>query len=206
MFCDSGAQEEKPGEVLVLPAPQREGKMPLEEAIARRRSVREFKQQPLADRELSQLLWVTQGITHREGYRAAPSAGALYPLELYVVVPKGFYHYEPDTHRLARRSPRDLRGALAHAALDQTAVSEAPAVFVITAAYERTARKYGPARTPRYVHMEAGHAAQNLLLEAVALGLGGVPVGAFHDEQVQAVLGLPAEHKPLYLIPVGHPR
>jgi len=207
-FCDKAPQGEKgnSGEVRALPAPQRAGKITLEEAIARRRSHREFKKQPLSDQELSQLLWATQGITHPDGYRAAPSAGALYPLELYVATQEGLFHYQPHSHRLIRRQARDLRAELARAALDQSAVSEAPAVFVIVAVYERTARKYGPARTPRYVHLEAGHAAQNLLLEAVALGLGGVPVGAFHDERIQSVLGLPGDHKPLYLIPVGHPR
>ena len=200
------SENEKTGEVRALPAPQRTGKVSLEEALARRRSVREFKKQPPTDQELSQLLWAAQGITRPDGCRAAPSAGALYPLELYVAMQEGLFHYQSHSHRLIRRSERDLRAELAGAALDQAAVSEAPVVFVIAAVYERTARKYGPARTPRYVHLEAGHAAQNLLLEAVALGLGGVPVGAFHDERVQAVLGLPADHKPLYLIPVGHPR
>ena len=79
-------------------------------------------------------------------------------------------------------------------------------MFVMAAVYERMAQKYGQARTPRYVHMEAGHAAQNLLLEAVALGLGGVPVGAFHDDEVRRVLSLPIDHRPIYLLPVGHPR
>jgi SagB-type dehydrogenase family enzyme len=199
-----GAQTQ--GEVRALPAPQRAGKISVEEAIARRRSIREFKKSPLSDQELAQLLWATQGITHSGGLRAAPSAGALYPLELYVATSEGFFHYQPQAHRLIRRSQHDLRASLARAALDQAMVREAPAVFVITAVFERTAQKYGPARAPRYVHLEAGHAAQNLLLEAVALGLGAVPVGAFHDEPVEQALGLPADHKPLYLIPVGHPR
>lgn len=201
-----GETKPKPAETLVLPAPVHQGRMALEEAILRRRSVREFTKASLSDRELSQLLWAAQGITHREGYRAAPSAGALYPLELYVTMPAGFYHYEPRPHRLNRRSDRDLRAALCRAALEQEAILEAPAVFVIAAVYERTAQKYGPARTPRYVHLEAGHAGQNLLLEAVALGLGGVPIGAFDDEEIRKVLALPADQRPIYLIPVGHPR
>jgi SagB-type dehydrogenase family enzyme len=191
---------------LELPKPVRQGRMSLEEAITRRRSVREFKEEALTAKELSQLLWAAQGITHREGLRTAPSAGALYPLELYVATSDGFFRYEPRSHRLKRRAELDLRPAICRAALEQDAIREAPAVFVITAIYERTAQKYGEARTPRYVHMEVGHAAQNLLLEAVALGMGGVPVGAFYDAEVQNALSLPREERPLYLIPVGHPR
>ncbi len=195
-----------PAERIALPPPQRSGHMSLEEALARRRSVREFTSKPLSDRQISQLLWAAQGITHEEGLRTAPSAGALYPLEVYVASSAGFYHYDPRRHELQRRSSRDLRPELYEAALEQEAVREAPAVFVISAVYSRTAQKYGNARTPRYVHMEAGHAAQNLLLEAVALGLGAVPIGAFNDAQVQKVLGLPTEEQPLYLIPAGYAR
>jgi SagB-type dehydrogenase family enzyme len=112
------------------------------------------------------------------------------------------FRYSPQDHRLVRSAAGDLRNALASAALGQACVREAPAVFVIAADYERTARKYS-SRAERYVKMEAGHAGQNLLLQAVALGLGAVPVGAFHDDQVRRVLGLPVNHEPLYLIPVG---
>jgi len=196
---------EKSAERIALPSPARSGHLSLEQALARRRSVREFSDKPLSDQDLSQLLWAAQGITHLEDLRTAPSAGALYPLELYLVNAAGFHRYDPQHHELHRRSERDLRPALYRAALEQ-AVREAPAVFVITAIYERTARKYGDARSPRYVHMEAGHAAQNLLLQAVALGLGAVPIGAFHDAQVQKVLGLPTEEQPLYLIPTGRAR
>lgn len=197
---------DKAAERIALPPPARSGHMSLEEALARRRSVREFSDEPLSDQEVSQLLWAAQGITHPEDLRTAPSAGALYPLELYLVNAAGFYRYDPQRHELQRRSERDLRPALYRAALEQDSVKEAPAVFVITAIYGRTARKYGDVRSPRYVHMEAGHAAQNLLLQAVALGLGAVPVGAFNDAQVQKLLGLAAEEQPLYLIPTGHPR
>ena len=162
--------------------------------------------QRLTERELSQLLWAAQGITHAEGLRTAPSAGALYPLEIYLGTASGLYHYEPRGHRLVWLSDHDLRAAMRRAAMDQEAVTQAPAVFVFAAVYERISRKYDAARTSRYVHMEVGHAAQNLLLEAVALGLGGVPVGAFDDEALQKALGLPVDQHPLYLIPVGHPR
>jgi SagB-type dehydrogenase family enzyme len=197
---------DKSAERIVLPSPIRSGHMSLEEALARRRSVRDFSAKPLPDQELSQLLWAAQGITHPDGLRTAPSAGALYPLELYVANAAGFYAYDPQHHELRRRSEADLRPALSRAALEQKFVHEAPAVFVITAVYARTAQQYGQDRSPRYVHMEAGHAAQNLLLQAVALGLGAVPVGAFHDAQVRKVLALPPEEQPLYLIATGHAR
>jgi SagB-type dehydrogenase family enzyme len=189
-----------------LPDPSKTGRMSLEEAITRRRSVREFTRQSLTEQELSQLLWAAQGVTHGDGLRATPSAGALYPLETYVATPEGFFRYRPRAHRLERRSDRDLRDDICRAALGQEMIRAAPAVFVLAAVYERTGKKYGPARTPRYVHLEAGHAAQNLLLEAVALGLGGVPVGAFDDPGLQRVLALPADHQPIYLLAVGHPR
>jgi SagB-type dehydrogenase family enzyme len=189
-----------------LPTPLARGALSLEETLARRRSVRDFAETPLTLGELGQLLWAAQGITSQEGHRTAPSAGALYPLELYAVTAEAVTHYEPGTHRLSVHLPGDRRPELYAAALSQSPVLEAPAVLVITAVYDRTERKYGAERTPRYVHLEAGHAAQNILLQAVALDLGAVPVGAFHDDQVQQALALPADHQPLYLIPAGHPR
>ena len=171
-----------------------------------RRSVREYSDQPLTTADLGQLLWAAQGITSERGFRTAPSAGALYPLEVYLLTAEGVFHYEPQHHQLRLMSQDDARPALYQAALQQEPVLKAPAVFVLAAVYARTVQKYGEERSPRYVHMEAGHAAQNLLLEATALGLGAVPIGAFHDQEVQKALGLPADHQPLYLIPVGHPR
>ena len=155
--------------------------------------------------EISQLLWAAQGITHAEGLRTTPSAGALYPLELYMLNSSGLYHYDVTKHELRQRSRANLTQSLWRAALAQEAISDAPAVFVITAVYGRTARKYGD-RAKRYVHVEAGHAAQNMLLQAVALGLAGVPIGAFDDDGVREVLDLPANESPVYLIPIGHPR
>ncbi len=195
-----------PPGTIQLPAPSRSGVVSLEEALAQRRSVREFSRGDLTLPQLSQLLWAAQGITSREGYRTAPSAGALYPLETYVVVPAGLYHYTPVRHQLNLVSAGDFRRPLFRAALEQQAIIEASAVFVIAAVYERTARKYGPARAERYAHLEAGHAAQNLLLEAVALGLGAVPMGAFQDAEVKKLLEFPRNCEPLYLIPVGTPR
>jgi SagB-type dehydrogenase family enzyme len=190
---------------IAMPAPHRSGPLSLEEALAARRSVRDFSTELLTLDALSQLLWSAQGITGAGGRgRAAPSAGGTYPLELYVVSPTGSYHYLPSDHSLEVLAERDLRPALAEAALDQQYVANAPAVVVIAAVFARTEERYGE-RAERYVHLEAGHAAQNILLQAVALDLGAVPVGAFHDEEVRALLDLPADHVPLYLIPVGHP-
>lgn len=196
----------EPGAVTPLPEPSLAGQMSLEETLARRRSVREFDDQPLTTEQLSQLLWAAQGLTNQRGYRTAPSAGALYPLEVYVATPDGVFHYNPDSHHLIVHSRADARTGLFEAALRQEPIRQAPAVFVLTAVYERTAAKYGEQRSPRYVHLETGHAAQNLLLTAVALELGAVPIGAFYDEEVQKALGIPLDYEPLYLIPVGHPR
>lgn len=181
---------------------------PLEKLLQQRRSVRTFGKAPLSLAELGQLLWAAQGITHPQGLRTAPSAGALYPLELYVVagevegLPPAVYRYLPEGHRLVKTAPNDRRQALARAALYQTWLGDAPVVVVFTAIYARTTRKYGE-RGERYVHMEVGHAAQNLLLQAKAQALGSVVVGAFRDGKVSKVLDLPDNTQPMILVPVG---
>jgi SagB-type dehydrogenase family enzyme len=195
-----------PSQVIALPEPRLKGSLSLEEALSRRRSVRDFGETPLTPAELGQLLWAAQGITSPDGRRTAPSAGALYPLEVYAVLPDAVYHFEPQGYRLSVHTAGDRRDELYSAALRQVPVLKAPAVIVIAAVYERTARKYGEERTSRYVHLEAGHAAQNILLQAVAMDLGAVPVGAFSDDQIQQALALPLDQEPLYLIPVGHPK
>ncbi len=192
-------------QAIVLPRPSLKGTLTLEETLLERRSVREFTGEQLGLEEIGQLLWAAQGITDPAGYRTAPSAGALYPLEVYVITQESVYRYDPRQHRLSVHLQCDLRPGLYAAALRQEPVLNAPAVFLITAVYERTEKKYGKERSPRYVHLEAGHAAQNLLLQAVALGLGAVPIGAFYDDQVKTAVSLPAGQQPLYLIPVGHP-
>lgn len=148
-------------------------------------------------------VWAGQGITRGWGARAAPSAGGLDPLELYVVTPEGTFHYLSQAHVLVLVLDRDLRPPLARAALDQNAVAEAPAVVVVAARYARSKTRYG-ARAVRYATLEAGHVAQNLLLQAVALGLSAVPIGAFEDGEVRAVLDLPSQLDPLYLVAIGH--
>jgi SagB-type dehydrogenase family enzyme len=190
--------------VTKLPKPKLEGPVSVEEALRKRRSVRSFSGRELSLEEISQLCWSAQGVTEeRMGFRAAPSAGATYPLELYVLTGDGVFRYDPDAHALERKQKRDRRADLARAALDQRFVAEAPVVLLMTAFYERTARGYGT-RAGRYVHMEIGHAAQNVHLQAVALGLGSVPVGAFTDEEVARVLDLHDDESPLYIVPVGH--
>ena len=196
---------------IALPQPSHHGKGSVEDALARRRSIREYADEPLPLAAVSQLLWAAQGITDRDGLRTAPSAGALYPLEVYLVagsvtgLRSGVYRYDPRRHQLLLHAAGDLRKALSDAALEQDWVADAPAVLVLTAVYERTARKYGD-RGPRYVHMEVGHAAQNIYLQAVALDLGTVMVGAFHDRRLHRVLRLPGEAEPLGVMPVGKPR
>ena len=192
-------------QVTPLPEPRRSGQLSLEETLLIRRSARTFSDQPLRLSEISQLLWAAQGITNPRGYRTAPSAGALYPLELYCVTEAGVFHYLPHDHALITVLEGDVREPLHKAGLSQEAILDAPMVLIFTAVYERTRVKYGAERSPRYVHLEAGHAAQNVLLQAVSLGLGAVPIGAFTDDDVQHLLGLPRDHQPLYLIPVGHP-
>ncbi len=190
--------------VISLPEPKLKGAVSLEEAIQRRRSKRSYISQELTLEEISQLLWSVQGITdERMGFRAAPSAGALYPLEIYLVKADGLYLYLPDGHRIKRLSEKDLRRPLAQAALWQGYIAQAPIDIVICAVYERVTSKYGK-RGVRYTDIEVGHAAQNLHLQAVVLGLGSVPIGAFDDDAVKKVLSLPKDHQPLYIIPVGH--
>lgn len=188
-----------------LPSPQTTSQVSLEAALDQRRSVRSFLPDPLTDEEIGQLLWAAQGVTDPLGHRTAPSAGALFPLELYAVTTTAALHYEPAGHTVTVRLHGDHRPDLQAAAWGQDPVGEAPVTFVITAVVERTAGKYGE-RATRYVRLEAGHVAQNILLQAVALGLGAVPIGAFVDERVAALLELPGAERPLYLVPVGHPR
>ncbi len=179
--------------------------MRLEEALQRRRSIREYAPTPLSDREVDRLLWAAQGTTDEEGHRTTPSAGATYPLEAFAVTADGVFRYEPagGLQRTVREG--DLRADLDAAARGRGLVLAAPLTIALAAVPARTQGRYGEERGRRYVHFEVGHAAQNVLLQAVALGLGSVVVGAFDDAAVKAVLGLRADEEPLYLLPVGHP-
>lgn len=194
-----------------LPKPRVAGDVSVEEALRKRRSVREYSRRELDLAEIAQLLWSAQGRTSRHDRRTAPSAGGLYPLELYVVagnvdgLSPGIYRYRSRSHELELVAGGDRRTTLAAAALDQNWVRRAPAALVVAAVYERTEKKYGK-RGRRYVHMEVGSAAENVYLQAEASGLAMVFVGAFDDAAVQRALGLPEDHEPLGIIPVGHKR
>jgi SagB-type dehydrogenase family enzyme len=191
-----------------LPEPKVDSQFSLEQSLAHRRSIRQFIHEPLSLSEISQLLWAAQGITHPSGYRTAPSAGALYPLEVYLAaglveeLQPGIYHYQPHPHQLLLVSEGDIRRQLTSDALGQKAIAKAPAILVITAVYRRTTRKYGQ-RGIQYIHLDAGHAAQNICLQATALSLGTVPIGAFHEELVAQTLNVAKDEIPLYILPVG---
>jgi SagB-type dehydrogenase family enzyme len=195
-------------EVIHLPEPTYDGSVSVEHALRNRRSVRHFKNKPLTLSEISQLLWAAQGFTTDRGFRTAPSAGALFPLEVYVAagnvtdLPAGIYKYNYRDHTLAQSVRSDKRNELSQAALNQRSIARAPAVLLVCAVYERVTRTYGE-RGHRYVFMEIGHAAQNVCLQAVALGLGTVVIGAFRDNEVKLIANLAADEEPTYFIPVG---
>lgn len=210
--------------LIPLPRASNGGVVSVERAIADRRSTRRFAPAPLTVDELSQLLWAGQGLTQvaeqprpvpgiRQppgGYRTAPSAGALFPLELYAVIGTavdlgpGVYHYRPTRHGLQKTADGDLRKALWDVALQQDAIGSAPVSIVIAAVVERTAAKYGD-RAERYVLVEVGAVAENIALQAGALGLGTVLIGAFQDRLVKQVLNLPGDHDVVGIMPVGRP-
>lgn len=198
--------------LIKLPPPDLKGKKSVEEAISVRRSVRRYKAEPLSLSQLSQILWSAQGITAAGRYRAIPSAGATFPLEVYTLVGEqtveglkaGIYHYETNSHSLSLHFDGDFRQELAEAALGQDFIATCPVDIVACALFPRTTNRYGK-RGEMYVHIEAGHLGQNVALQAVALGLATVMVGAFDDDEVNRVLRAKEQIKPLYIIPVGKP-
>ncbi len=204
--------ELKPEDMITLPAPKTTGKISVEEALFSRRSVRTYTKEPITLDDLSRLLWAAQGITSgsRGGdeLRTAPSAGALYPLEVYAVagnvdgVPDGVYHYLPREHALQKVCDGDLRRNLSECALHQSQITDAAVDIVFTAAFERTTVKYGD-RGVRYVYIEAGHAAQNVYLQAEALDLGVCAIGAFYEDDVAELLALPEDEVPIYILSIG---
>ncbi|HIH40610.1 MAG TPA: SagB/ThcOx family dehydrogenase [Halobacteria archaeon] len=197
-----------------LPSPETSGDKSVEETIKRRRSERTFISRPLSSKQLSQILWAAQGITYRDK-RAAPSAGATYPIDLYVVIGSssvteidtGLYHYIPEGHRIEflKDLEEDLIYQLVEASLFQMFIADAPISIVITGEYERMTIVYGR-RGIRYVLLEAGHVSQNIYLQVTSLGLGTVAIGAFHDHEVSNLFGLPQNQRPLYLMPIGYVR
>ncbi len=199
----------EPGSLFALPVPAKSGGMSLTQALYERRSVRSYGSEPLTLQEIAQLLWAAQGISEPEqGFRTVPSAGATFPLEVDLLVTgipelrDGIYRYRPQEHRLELRVPGDRRGQLKEVALGQSAIGNAPVVMVISAVIPRTARRYGK-RAERYVHMEAGHSAQNVYLQGRALGIGTVVIGAFRDDRVAGTLNLGRSEEAIYILPLG---
>ncbi len=212
-FCQDNREktgmQKTEADIIQLPAPNFKSNTSVEEAIQKRRSVREYSNEPLSLMEVSQILWAAQGITYKTyGLRTAPSAGALYPLEVYLVaanvrdLPAGIYIYNLKDHSIKKITEGDKRTAVSNAALRQDAIENSSAIVIITAIYERTSVKYGK-RSERYVNMEVGHVGQNIYLQAVSLGLGTVMIGAFDDEALKKVLDLPANEFPLAIYPLG---
>jgi SagB-type dehydrogenase family enzyme len=202
------ADEKSPikGATMKLPEAKFKSLTSVEEALWGRRSVRDYAKDSLTIEQISQLLWAAQGITAKWGGRTAPSAGALYPLEIYLVAGEvkelepGLYHYDPGEHAISQKKAGDLRKKLTQASLYQDEISKAPATLIITAVYERTEKKYGK-RGIRYVHMEVGSVGENIYLQAESLNLGTVFIGAFDDDEVKKAMGI--EEEPLGIMPVG---
>lgn len=209
-----------PGETIRLPAPSHGSSTSIEQALSERRSAREFKDEPLTLSAVSQLLWAAQGTTGDGGHRTTPSAGALYPLEVYVVAGNvegpgpGVYKYLPREHAIVRVADGDRRADLSRAAMGQPAIRNAAIDIVIAGVYERTTGKYDTPLSDRrtgsdypagvkYVHMEAGHASQNVYLQCESLGLGTVAIGALSEDGVRKICDMPDDERPLYIMPVG---
>jgi SagB-type dehydrogenase family enzyme len=195
--------------IVKLPEPRLESNTSVEQALLNRRSMRSYKNHSLTIDEVGQLLWAAQGITEKSrGFRSSPSAGATFPIEVYLIagdvtgLSAGIYQYDNHRHCLMLRHEGDFRDKLSESALGQSSITNGAINLVLAGIYERTTQRYGD-RGIRYVHIEAGHIAQNVFLQAVALGLGGVPVGAFNDKKVQKKLDLPKNEIPLYILPIG---
>ncbi|UCH66742.1 MAG: SagB/ThcOx family dehydrogenase [Ignavibacterium sp.] len=213
LFCQGNSEESKmqyaETDVIKLPSPNLKGVTSVEEALHKRRSIRDYTNEPVTIADISQLLWAAQGITEESyGLRTAPSAGALYPLEVYVATSNvedltpGLYKYKTQNHTIKKIDDGDKRKDIANAALGQDAIENSSAIIIITAVPERTEVKYGR-RAERYVQMEVGHAGQNIYLQAVSLGLGTVMIGAFKDDALKKVLDLPKNENPLAIYPLG---
>jgi len=200
------------GITMKLPMPRTDSEFSVEQAVLTRRTVRSFSTEALSASQLSQILWAAQGVTE-EGtmLRAVPSAGALYPTELYAALgegtveglDKGIYRYLPESHDVEKTDDRDVRNDLARASLSQMWMARAPVSIVICSEYSRVSVKYGQ-RGLRYAMIEAGGVAENIFLQARALGLDTGVVGAFLDREVVNVLNVPVDHEPLLIVPVGY--
>ncbi|MCK5028014.1 MAG: SagB/ThcOx family dehydrogenase [Bacteroidales bacterium] len=214
-YCFANAQDD----IIKLPEPKLKGSVSVEETMLNRRSVRDFKSDALSLEQVSQILWAAYGVTKemnspstvRGGLKTAPSAGARYPLEIYVVVGnvnglgKGIYRFLPEGHFLMKTYDQDIRKELAEAALDQEFIEQAPISLFYSAVYSRTTSKYRQRGRDRYVCMDLGHSAENVCLQVVAMGLATCPVGAFEDRMVRNVIMIPDKEEPLYIMPIGYP-
>lgn len=200
--------------VTYLPAPQLSGNLSVETAIQNRRSVRSYSNETISISNVSQILWSAQGITdNQNNLRATPSAGQVYPLEIYVVVGNstvtglapGAYHYVPSNNTLEKTVNGDLRSHLSSIATEQEAVNQAPVDFIITGNYQKMINKYkDPTLCTRFVDLEAGHAGENIYLQAESMGLVTVAIGSFNETQMIQLLELPQNETPLYIFPLGH--
>ncbi|MGB9810511.1 MAG: SagB/ThcOx family dehydrogenase [Dictyoglomus turgidum] len=197
------------GKVIKLPTPSFKSSLSIEEALLYRRSKRFYKDLPLTTQELSQILWASQGISDSDyKFRTCPSAGALYPLEVYISILKvegiesGIYKYTPEKHEIIQLYKNHKRDELYEASLKQEWVKWAPVVLIICASFYKTKARYGE-RGIRYIYIETGHCAQNIYLQCVSLGLGTVAVGAFDDDEISKILNLPKFEIPTYLMPIG---
>jgi SagB-type dehydrogenase family enzyme len=191
-------------ETIELAEPELSGSSSLEQTLEERRSTRDFTAEEVPLDTIGQLFWAGQGITDDVGHRTAPSAGARYPIELYAISASTFMHYLPEGHRVEQRTDTTTLSLLSAAAFQQGFVSDAPLVLVITAVPARTEAEYG-AVAHDLVNREAGHVAQNILLQATSLGLAAVPVGGFDPAEVARLLALAPGEDVLYLLPVGYP-
>jgi SagB-type dehydrogenase family enzyme len=198
-------------ELIRLPEPEYEGEHSLEWTLLRRRSARRYLREGLSLNVVGQILWAAQGCNSARGFSTAPSAGATFPLETFLAagdvqrLPPGLYRYLRQEHALSSMRSGDFRPELCRAALGQGCVRDGSAAIIFAAVYSRTTRRYGE-RGFRYVHMEAGHAQQNVHLQAAALGIGTVVVGAFEDQEVKRIVGMKAEEEPLSIMPLGRIR
>jgi len=210
VFCSSAraAEEAKTATeqpAITLPAPDLEGKVTVEQALKQRRSVRSYADEPLTLQQVSQLLWAAQGITEpTRGLRTAPSAMASYPLRVYLVagnvkdLPAGVYQYMPQGHKLELVETGDQRANVG----GQPQVRNAPALIVYVIDYTVLGKKSGD-RAKKFAYLEVGHSAQNVLLQEVALGLVGVPIGGADEAKVRTIFKLTADQEPAYVITVG---
>lgn len=204
--CAGAVGDTPSGEKIVLPKPKTKSNVSLEEALWKRQSVRSFTDRVPTWEQVGQLLWAAQGINRPDNqHRTAPSAHTLYPLKLYVVLPSGIYHYLPGEHAVVKIRSSNKRESLLDAGLPEKPLHEATCVFVMSAVFEKMVEKCGEEEATRYIYLEGGHAAQNLLLQAVAMGMGGVPIGAPIKREAQKALGIPKEQKPIYILATGFP-